>query len=50
MKLRYYINSEGKKIYTLQEEIKGSKTVEAHYKFVKIRDAPISDVNIVRKH
>ncbi|MFH1503562.1 MAG: hypothetical protein ABIE36_02805 [Candidatus Diapherotrites archaeon] len=40
MKLKFYINSEGEKIYTLQEEINGKKTSEAHYKFIKIRDAP----------
>ena len=40
MKLKFYKNSEGKKIYTLNEEIKGIKTNNAHYKFVKVRDAP----------
>lgn len=52
MKLLFYINSEGKKIYTLQEEMPNSKekTNEAHYKFIKIRDAPKSDINIVRKN
>lgn len=49
MKLKFYINSEGKKTYTLHEEIEGKKTNEAHYKFIKIRDAPPSDVNIVRR-
>ena len=39
-KLKFYINKEGKKIYTLKEEISGIKTEEAHYKFVKVRDAP----------
>lgn len=43
MKLKFYINSEGKKIYTLHEEIQGKKTSEAHYKFIKIRDAPRSN-------
>jgi hypothetical protein len=50
MKLKYYINSEGKKVYTLNEEINNKKTNEAHYKFIKIRDAPKSDINIVRKN
>lgn len=50
MKLKFYINSEGKKIYTLEEEITGKKTNDAHYKFIKIRDAPPSNVNIVRKN
>ena len=50
MKLKFYINSEGKKVYTLHEEIEGKKTNEAHYKFIKIRDAPKSDINIVRRN
>ena len=40
MRLRFYIDSEGKKIYTLKEKIDGQKTKDAHYKFLKIRDAP----------
>jgi rRNA maturation protein Nop10 len=36
--------------YTLNEKCKcGEKSSDAHYKFLKIRDAPKSDVNIVRK-
>lgn len=50
MKLKFYINSEGNKSYTLHEEIEGKKTNEAHYKFIKIRDAPRSDVKIMRKY
>jgi len=50
MKLLFYIDSSGKKVYTLHEEIEGKKTNEAHYKFIKIRDAPKSDINIVRKN
>jgi hypothetical protein len=49
MKLRFYINSEGKKIYTLNEEIGNQKTKDAHYKFIRIRDAPPSNPNIVRR-
>jgi hypothetical protein len=49
MKLKFYTNSEGKKIYTLNEEMKGNKTNEAHYKFIKIRDAPPSNPDIVRR-
>jgi hypothetical protein len=48
MKLKFYINSEGKKVYTLHEEIDNKKTLEAHYKFIKIRDAPKSDIRIVK--
>jgi len=50
MKLKFYINSKGEKIYTLKEEFEGKKTNEAHYKFIKIRDAPPSNINIVRKN
>ncbi|MEK6833617.1 MAG: hypothetical protein AABX17_00970 [Nanoarchaeota archaeon] len=50
MKLKFYINSEGNKVYTLHEEIESKKTNEAHYKFIKIRDAPKSDINIVRRN
>ncbi len=41
MKMKFYENSEGKKIYTLEEENQGKKTDDAHYKFIKIRDAPV---------
>lgn len=50
MKLKFFLNEENKKVYTLREEIKNSKTKEAHYKFIKIRDAPKSNPNIVRKN
>ena len=50
MKLRFYINSEGKKIYALKKEINNKKTGEAHYKFIRIRNAPRSDVKVVRKN
>lgn len=40
MKLRFYIDSEEKKRYTMNNEIDNQKTKEAHYKFIKIRDAP----------
>jgi len=47
MKLNYRINSKGKKEYTLEKESHESSEKEeikpAHYKFVKIRDAPKSD-------
>jgi hypothetical protein len=49
MKLKFYTDSEQKKIYTLKEEINGQKTKDAHYKFIKIRDAPRSDARIVRR-
>ena len=42
MKLKYFLNNEGKKIYTLKEKVPDSEiqTKDAHYKFIKIRDAP----------
>lgn len=49
MKLKFYINSEGEKVYTLDEEVNNKKTSDAHYKFIKIRDAPRSDARIVRR-
>lgn len=50
MKLKYSIDSKGKKQYTLKEEINNSKTKDAHYKFVRLKDAPPSDINIVRRN
>lgn len=40
------------KIYTLKENCDecNSKASDAHYKFIKIRDAPKTDINIVRKN
>ena len=40
MKLKFFINSEGKKIYTLKQKVNDEKTKDAHYKFIKIRDVP----------
>ncbi len=48
MKLKYYMNSEGKKVYTLKESIEENETTEAHYKFIKIRDAPTNN-NFIQK-
>ena len=50
MKLKYFLDKENKKIYTLKEETDSFKTKDAHYKFIKIRDAPKSNPNIVRKN
>lgn len=44
MKLKFFLNSEGKKIYTLKQEINRQKTKDAHYKFVKVKDAPKTNV------
>jgi len=37
MNLKFYINKEGGKVYTLKESIEGKKTEDAHYKFIKIK-------------
>ncbi len=43
MKLKYYIEN-NKKIYTLKQDHKGKPTLDAHYKFIKIRDAPTDGI------
>jgi hypothetical protein len=35
MNLKFFINKEGKKIYTLRESVDNQPTKEAHYKFIK---------------
>jgi hypothetical protein len=40
MKLKFLMDNQGKKKYTLKET---PESKEAHYKFIKIRDAPKSD-------
>jgi len=42
VKLKFFLNDDGKKQYTLKEEINNKKTKDAHYKFIKIRDTPKS--------
>lgn len=37
MKLKFFINSDGEKQYTLKEKINGGKTKDAHYKFIEKR-------------
>jgi hypothetical protein len=50
MKLKYFIDSEEKKVYTLDVKTpRKEKIRDAHYKFVKIRDAPKSDAKFFRK-
>ena len=37
--------------YTLEENCKcGKKSSDAHYKFIKVKDAPKSNVNVVRRN
>ncbi len=38
MKLKFFIDSKKKKVYTLQEEKENKKTQDAHYKFIKFQD------------
>ncbi len=37
MKLHYFLNEKGEKIYTLKEKIEDNQIKEAHYKFIKIK-------------
>ncbi len=37
MKLRYFINKDNEKVYTLKEKIKKEQTKDAHYKFLQIK-------------
>ena len=37
MKLKFYVDSKGKKQYTLKSEAQKKTTQEAHYKFIKIK-------------
>lgn len=46
MKLKFYINSNKEKIYTLEDSIKNNETQNAHYKFIKIQDAPKQNIKI----
>jgi rRNA maturation protein Nop10 len=39
MKLKFYINEKKEKVYTLKETVNSKKTEEAHYKFIKLKDA-----------
>lgn len=44
MKLLYFINKEGNKVYTLKNS-KVKKTKEAHYKFIKYKEDLIKERN-----
>ncbi|NCN98576.1 hypothetical protein GW923_00085 [Candidatus Pacearchaeota archaeon] len=39
-KLRYFVDKKGNKVYTLQDSLEDQETKSAHYKFIKIKDAP----------
>lgn len=39
MKLKYYLNEKGEKVYTLKQSHDNNQTKEAHYKFLKFTDA-----------
>jgi hypothetical protein len=39
-KLKYFLDSSRNKSYTLKNIIAGKETLPAHYKFLKLRDAP----------
>ncbi len=38
MKLKFIINKEGKKSYTLKDNINNQQSSQAHYKFVKVKN------------
>ncbi len=38
MKLKYYLDKNKDKIYTLKQSIKNQEVKEAHYKFIKYID------------
>lgn len=40
MNLKYYLDKEGRKIYTLKET---KETKDAHYKFIKFKDVKEHD-------
>ena len=40
MILKYYINENNEKIYTLKEKHNNKETLEAHYKFIKFTQDP----------
>lgn len=42
MNLKYYIK-DNKKIYTIKGNIEGKQTQDAHYKFIKFKDASEHD-------
>lgn len=44
MKLKFYIK-DGKKIYTLKGSYESKETKDAHYKFIKMKDASEKDYN-----
>ena len=46
MKLRYFIDDKTKKkVYTMKEKVDDILTKDAHYKFIRIRDAPLKNIN-----
>ena len=40
MILKYYINKNKEKVYTLKEKHESKETLEAHYKFIKFIQDP----------
>jgi len=38
MKLQYYLDKKGNKIYTLKQTINSKQTKSAHYKYKKTKD------------
>lgn len=45
MKLKFYINKAGNKIYTLKNKAENKPTSDAHYKFIKILEAKTNSLD-----
>ncbi len=39
MRLKYFIDEKGKKVYTLKSNLDNKTTLDAHYKFIKVISA-----------
>ena len=48
MKLKFFIKN-NKKTYTLKDKVNNTPTKPAHYKFIKVRDAPKSKIPLNSK-
>ena len=46
MKLKFFIDSKKKKVYTLQQEKENKRTSDAHYKFIKFKDQTEQEDNL----
>ncbi len=42
-KLKFYLNKDGQKIYTLKAKVNKKPTKDAHYKYLKLKDTTNSN-------